>query len=652
MKDVRLLELNLKNFKGVREFSLKSEGQNVKVFGDNATGKTTLFDGFVWLLFDKDSQNKKDFSIKTLNKGGQGLHGLEHEVEGVFLIDGKQLSLRKVFSEKWTKKRGSAEKQFSGHTTDYYIDGVPSKKKDYDQAISDIVAEDIFKLLTSPAYFNEQLHWQDRRKILLQVCGDIRDEEVIASNNALSKLPAILNGRTIENHRKVIAARRAEINKELDKIPVRIDEVQRSIPDISHLNEDEIQTKYLEFGVEIENKQAELTRVKSGSEVVEKQKQLREIEIELIDLKNKHQSLNQDKVSAKRQEFYKLQQEVGDVEFRITQLQRQIKLNADTITRKKTEADRLRNEWFEVNQEEFKHETDCVCPTCGQDLPENQVQETKDKALAAFNKSKSERLESVTNRGKSAKSETDQLEKENESITTEIEILKTQVVQKQELVNGLKLEIDELQNSVPNIEEDPEYQSRQKQIHSIKEDINKLQTSVQESVDKVQREIFDLKSQATALESDKAKFNQVRQYETRISELEDQERTLAAEFEKLEQELYLTEEFIRTKVEKLEQKINSKFRHANFKLFEQQINGGLTEVCETTFDGVPYGSGLNNAAKINVGLDIIDTLSEHYGLLAPIFVDNSEAVTKIIDTKAQMISLVVSEPDKELRVAI
>jgi AAA15 family ATPase/GTPase len=186
VKEIRLLSLSLKNFKGIRQFTLQANGQDVKVYGDNATGKTTLFDAFVWLLFDKDSQNKKDFAIKTLDKDGQVLHGLEHEVEGVFLIDGKQLSLRKVFSEKWTKKRGSAEKQFSGHTTEYYIDGVPLKKKEYDQLISDLIDEDVFKLLTNPSYFNEQLHWQDRRKILLQVCGDITDEEVIASNAELA----------------------------------------------------------------------------------------------------------------------------------------------------------------------------------------------------------------------------------------------------------------------------------------------------------------------------------------------------------------------------------------------------------------------------------------------------------------------------------
>jgi DNA repair exonuclease SbcCD ATPase subunit len=231
MNQLTLTRLSLKNFKGVRNFVIEMNGQNVRIFGDNATGKTTLFDSFIWLLFDKDSQNKKDFAIKTLVEGKE-LHGLDHEVEATFDFNGKSLTLRKVYAEKWTKKRGSATAEFSGHTTDYFIDGVPSKKNEYAAKVDSIIKEDIFKLLTSPSYFNEQVKWQDRRKTLLDICGDITTDEVISSNTELYRLQEILNGRSIEDHRKVIAARRTEINKELEKIPVRIDEIQRTLPQL------------------------------------------------------------------------------------------------------------------------------------------------------------------------------------------------------------------------------------------------------------------------------------------------------------------------------------------------------------------------------------------------------------------------------------
>ncbi|MEH6943512.1 ATP-binding protein, partial [Bacillus sp. JJ722] len=259
-QELRLVRLSLRNFKGVKEFTLDARGYNARVFGDNATGKTTLFDAFVWLLFDKDSQNKKDFSIKTL-VAGKEVHNLEHEVEASFLLDGKEITLRKVFAEKWTKKRGSATSEFSGHTTSYFVNSVPSKKKEYMDEVASIIQEDVFKLLTSPSFFNEQLKKEERRKTLLEICGDISEEEVIASDSALSSLPTILQGRTIENHRKIISVRRTEINKELEKIPVRIDEITRSLPNVDGLDKEGLETQITTINNNIDEKLTTISNI-------------------------------------------------------------------------------------------------------------------------------------------------------------------------------------------------------------------------------------------------------------------------------------------------------------------------------------------------------------------------------------------------------
>lgn len=652
MKEIRLLSLTLKNFKGIKNFTLNANGENVRVFGDNATGKTTLFDAFIWLLFDKDSQNKKDFAIKTLDKNGQVLHGLEHEVEGVFLIDGKQISLRKVFSEKWTKKRGSVEKQFSGHTTEYYIDGVPVKKKEYDQLISDLIDEDVFKLLTNPSYFNEQLHWQDRRKILLQVCGDITDEEVIASNAELAPLPSILQGRTIENHWKVIAARRAEINKELEKIPVRIDEIQRNLPDLSGLFKDVLEDEIAQIDSFIETKKDIISNIRNGSAIVQKQKEIQEIEIELLQIKQQHEAGSKDELYKLKARIQEEQSNLNILQQKIESISYQQKFNDETIQSIEKKLEELRNEWYQVNSEEFQHEMDCTCPTCGQLLPEEQVAAAREKALAQFNLDKAKRLEEITAKGKQGKEQKERLIQENEKLAKELEKLTNQIQEKQELISKLNEKLKVVESTIVDITENPQYVAKLQEKQRLQKEIDELRLAANESIQSIEAEIVELKSKRSQLESDLAKFSIVEQAEKRIKELEDQERELAAEFENLEHQLYLTEEFIRTKVNLLEEKINSKFKYARFKLFEQQINGGLQEVCETLYEGVPYSSGLNNAAKINVGLDIINTLSEFYGFKAPIFVDNAEAVTKLIDVNSQVISLVVSEKDKQLRVEL
>ncbi|MEH7392436.1 AAA family ATPase [Bacillus sp. JJ1474] len=650
MKELRLIKLNLRNFKGVQQFTLDASGQNVKVFGDNATGKTTVFDAFIWLLFDKDSQNKKDFSLKTLDGSGKEKHMLEHEVEGIFSLDGEKIALRKVYMEKWTRKRGSATDEFSGHTTDYFIDGVPSKLKDYKSLVDSIVQEDIFKLLTSPSFFNEQIKKDERRKTLMEICGDLSDEEVIASDKSLSSLPSILAGRTIENHRKVIAARRSEINKELDKIPVRIDEIRRGLPELDGLNKDSLKAEIGKLNAEIDEMMNQISSIRNGKAISDKQKAIQEIEIELMQIKRDHDSDSKEQLYQLKARVQEEQSNISILTAKLESNKNSQRFNNEQIKKVENNLVLLRQKWQEVNSQEFTHNDQCECPACGQALPEEHVSAAREKALSQFNLGRAKKLEEINVNGKKMAEEKRVIVEQGEKLTAEFEKLNGQIVDKQELLEKFTGQLKQQENLLTDILDNPAYVSKLQEKQGIEAEIKQLLEMSEGTIQDIQLEIIQLKQSRDQLQGEVGKFVLVEQSENRIRELEMQEKELAAEFEKLEHELYLTEEFIRTKVNLLTEKINSKFKYARFKLFEQQINGGLTEVCETLYEGVPYSSGLNNAAKINVGLDIINTLSEHYGFFAPIFIDNSEAVTKLVETKAQTISLVVSEKDKKLRV--
>ncbi|WAA10817.1 AAA family ATPase [Fervidibacillus albus] len=652
MKEIRLLTLNIKNFKGVRSFTLEANGKNVRVFGDNATGKTTLFDAFIWLLFDKDSQNKKDFAIKTLDKSGNTIHNLNHEVEGVFLVDGKHLTLKKVFSEKWTKKRGSATSEFTGHTTDYFVDGVPVKKKEYNELISNLIDEDIFKLLTSPAYFNEQLKWQDRRKVLLEVAGDVTDEEVIRSNKKLEQLLDAMNGRTIEAHRKVIASKKREINEQLEKIPVRIDEIQLNMPKLDGIDKESLQTEISRLNSQIDEKMTLINNIQNGNAISEKKKEIKEIEIELLQIKQQHESGSKD-------ELYKLKARLQEEESNISILQSKIRnldiemnYNLEHINQIENQLHEWREEWQRINQQQFEHDETTNCPTCGQPLPDEQIRKTREKALKQFNLNKAKKLEEITVKGKNGAAQKQSLIEQNKKFEFEKTKILEEIEKKQRKHEELNEKLKTIESTILDITDNPQYMAKLQEKKGLQDEINELEALANESIKTVQMEIIELKQNRDQLQAELGKFALIEQAKERIRDLEEQERKLASEYEKLEHELYLTDEFIRTKVDLLEEIINSKFKYARFKLFDQQINGGLQEVCETLYEGVPFGSGLNNAAKINVGLDIINTLSEHYGFSAPIFVDNAEAVTKLIEVDSQVISLVVSEKDKKLRVEI
>ena len=140
--------------------------------------------------------------------------------------------------------------------------------------------------------------------------------------------------------------------------------------------------------------------------------------------------------------------------------------------------------------------------------------------------------------------------------------------------------------------------------------------------------------------------------EERIAGLQAEQKQVGQQIADCEKQLYLLEQFTRAKMDMLSEKINARFKKANFILFKSQINGGMTECCECEYGGVPYSS-LNSGHRIVVGLDIINTLQDIYEVKAPVWTDNAEGINgfNLPDMDCQMITLVVSE-DKELRMGV
>lgn len=647
---MELMKLELRNFKGIKNFSLNAQGGDIDIYGENATGKTTIYDAFLWLLFDKDSQNKKDFSIKTLDGKGEALHGLEHSVEGTFMVKGSSLTLTKVYQEQWTKKRGSATKEFTGHTTDYYINTVPVKKSEYAAKVAEIIDEDVFRLLTNPLYFNEQLHWEKRRAILLEVCGDLTDEDVIANNKKLAQLPKILGDHSLDDYRKIIASRRTKINDELKKIPVRIDEVTQGMPNIEGIDDEAIDAKIGAISKEIKAKNEDLAVIENGGEISAMRIKLSDTLADLQQIRFDHRSKIDAIVESKRKELNALQVSCDDHEAEIRRMENRRKADLLDISELTSKMEALRKKWAAVNAQEFAFDQTDTCPTCGQSLPQDQLVAAREEAQSEFNARKAKEMEGINESGKIAKMAAEKLQAEADDLLEKIESMNKDYQQAFDQKTALQKEINELVEGAGNVEDTPEYIAKTKEKEAIEADIDALRLGVSTAAEKVEDEIKTLTEEMRGLEVTKAQLVEHERCQKRIEELSQQERELAAEYEKLEEHLFLTEEFVKAKVNLLEDKINSKFKLARFKLFEVQVNGGISETCETTYGGVPYSGGLNNAARINVGLDIINTLAEHYRFAAPIFVDNAEAVVQLEPTKGQVIRLIVSEKDKALRV--
>lgn len=630
---MKLTKLELLNFKGLKSFTINLNG-DVVIRGDNATGKTTVFDSVCWLLFGKDSLDRADFEIKTLD-GGEPIHKVNHEVTGTFTLDeGGTVELKRVYREKYSSPRGG-EVTMTGHTTDYFVDGVPKKEKEYKEMVSSLVDESIFKLITNPLYFNETYSWQNRRKLLLEMCGDISDEDVIASHDELRRLAELLEGRTVDDHRKVVAAKKTAINKELDMIPIRIDEAVRNKPetvsDKAKLIRD-IET--LSAGIDEVEKQKAI--IQNGFSSTEKESKIRDINRQLEGQSSKVLS-----------DYHKQKQRLRDeYEASLTKL-KMVEVDRDRCADRRDELNKeiereskriatLQSEFDTFNAQQFNKES---CPTCGQALPAD-----KQAVLEAeFNTNKSKKLEEWKGLIESAVKLKANYEEQQEIMVSKIDSLTTEASQYNDAYNVKFKEYEAY--SEPNLKDDPVYADLKAQLFLL--EIDDDPGADTEELTKLDEELSSMKSKKAALETELNKFKLIDDINHRILELENQQQKLVAEKNALDEASFLMDEFIKAKVNMLEDVINSRFKLARFKMFNVMINGNIEECCETTYKGVPYRS-MNNAARINVGLDIINALTSYYKVNAPVFIDNAEAVTEFVPVNSQTIKLIVDETEPQL----
>lgn len=630
---MKLTKLELLNFKGLKSFAINLNG-DVVIRGDNATGKTTVFDSVCWLLFGKDSLDRADFEIKTLD-GGNPIHKVNHEVTGTFTLDeGGTVELKRVYREKYSSPRGG-DITLTGHTTDYFVDGVPKKEKEYKEVVNTLIDESIFKLITNPLYFNETYSWQNRRKLLLEMCGDIDDAAVINSRDDLRRLAELLEGRTVDDHRKVVAAKKTAINKELDMIPIRIDEAVRNKPETASDKEKLIRDiETLSAGIDEVEKQKAI--IKNGFSSTEKESKIRDINRQLDAQKSKVLS-----------DYHKQKQHLrGEYEASLTKL-KMVEVDRDRCADRRDELNKeiereskriatLQSEFDAFNAQQFNKES---CPTCGQALSAD-----KQAALEAeFNTNKSKKIEEWKGLIESAVKLKGNYEEQQEIMASKIDSLTTEASQYNDAYNVKFKEYEAY--SEPNLEDDPVYADLKAQLFLL--EIDDEPGADTEDLTKLDEELSSMKSKKANLETELNKFNLIDDINHRILELESQQQKLVAEKNALDEASFLMDEFIKAKVNMLEENINSKFKLARFKMFNVMLNGNIEECCETTYKGVPYRS-MNNAARINVGLDIINALTSYYKVNAPVFIDNAEAVTDFIPVNSQTIKLIVDESEPQL----
>lgn len=635
MNTIILQSLDLDYFKGIRSLHIDFEVGMTSIYGDNATGKTTVYDALTWLLFGKDSSGSAKFSIKPT-----GIPGVTPTVTAILEINGEPMKLRKTLREKWSKPRGCAVAQYDGDTTEYTIDDVPRKESEYKRMISAIIDEGVFKLLTNVHAFARDLPWKERRKQLAEVCGLPDDKAILTSVPQFAELAAALGRRTVDEYKAVLMAERKGANKTLDSLPIRIDECERRARELDVLDYDKAQVDKADLELRKGALLADLSRLDGGTLLTAAEAEVTHYEAELKALDAENAAHRASQNVPVQDERPAIQRKLGELSWTFNNLNKMMDDCEENVLKAEEQLEKYRAVWRSIQAETF---TGDVCPTCGQKLPAIEAAQAK----AKFEQDKAGREARLVK-------DSDLVKQNQAAQKAQHAELKEKAAQVRDEYEQIKAQLDAyIPPEAPAIENLPGYTERRAKvtqyIEEAREKIGRIQSDQQAERDRLNSQLSQLNMELTRVSQVLAAKVQLDETRARVDELKAEQRTQAAALEEINRKLAMCEDFTRYRCQFITDSVNSRFKLARFRLFVEQVNGGLADCCDVMVDGVPYAD-LNNAMQINVGLDIIGTLSEHYGLRVPLVVDNAESVTKLQEIDTQVIRLVVSEQDKELRV--
>ena len=641
MKNVTIKRMHLINFKGFRDYTIDFTDRTT-ISGANGKGKTTIFDGFTWVLFGKDSHNRAEFDIKTKDAKGVVFPRVPHEVTAVLDVNGEEVTLTRRLNEVWRRDKDSkGEEIFKGNETERLYNGVPCSVKEWQEKIDAIIKEEIFKYTTNPHYFTAQKPYV-QRALLFKMAGGVTDAEIIESNVEFRKLFEQVGNKTLVQFEDETKSELTRVRKKLIDLPARIDERKR---------DEVVAEDWTALEKDIADKNAELQEVEGtitdkAKAITAASEQRAELARKVAEAKRKQVERYNKVVGDASKEYRKQQQLKDGLSFQIDlckdwekSYDPSIKCKEQHIELLKEKREELLSEYRSINAETLTFdESQFVCPTCGRQYEASDIEDKKDEMLCRFNADKAKRLAENKDRGLDIKSQIEDFERQIAELKEQKINNDKELAELQEKYNAIT--IDRTDDDAI-AEADPEYQTLTATVADLESQLSAAPTVIADM--KLQERKRILTAELDALKARLAKREQIRKNAERIAELEAQNRSLGEEEVRLKGILYNIKEFSKARSRAISDRVNGLFRYVHFQLFATQVNGEEVEVCEATFNGVPYGD-CSTGEQVVVGLDIIRAIQRHTGVSAPIFIENSEGITdypdNVLDDFRQVISLV------------
>ena len=637
MKHITLKSIKIDNFKGISHFTADFSKVTF-IYGQNAAGKTSIFDALSWLLFNKDSSGRTKFDIRPLDENNNPIHYIEISVEAMLNIDGKDYRLKKVGKENWQKSSGEREAHLqNAYMASYEVDGFPQTEANYKKFISGICQEKVFQMVTNPMAF-PTMNWKDQRKILESIMPEINESELASKKPEYQQFAEELQEHGISEILDRDKKQRTLANKQMEEIPARIDELNNSLEEEPDFEMVQAERMKLQAQLADVNGQME-----SGSGIAEKKSAIRakiqDTQAQIMAEGRKIESEHEKKMRVAEDEFSSIERQIRDVNNTIRFNANQIENANSAIAFNTRKIENLREQYNVIRAREFDS-SNLFCEYCGQALPQDKITEIENN----FNRNKQKQIEENVSAGK-------QLSQQIQIDTDLVNRLTAESEEAKKKLSELHKQLEQVRNDmniIPAIDYNIEpILSLEKQIKDLQVEMDGLNTGdvsaeLKQKASQIQAEI-DRCTEQLAIKSTNQRIRE------RISDLEAKKNEIIKTISILDKRIDMLEELMIEKLNEISKGVDKKFKFVNWKLFKDFVNGGAEECCTCTVNGVPFAS-LNHAAKVNAGLDIINTISQIYGVSAPVFVDNRESVTSILDIDSQIINLVVSPEDKSLRV--
>lgn len=644
---LQLSALRVSDWKGIKNESFRFNSHENFIYGANGSGKSSMFAAFIWLLFGKDQFGRQDHQIKPLDASGDAIHRLNSEIEAVLLVDGKELTLKRVYREKWIKPKTEVEEVFDGNTTDYYINDVPVSKKDYDAKVTEICNETVFKSITSPHYFTS-LGWKEQRDTLFGMVDAITDEQIASGNEAFLSILKQVEGVGFERFSKELSAKKSRIKKEIEGIDPRIDEHRRNRPAL--MNFSAMQKELVLAEKDLESIEASISDVAKKSESENAKRMAIQAEINKLERDNQQIGFDAEKdkgkqIEAIRTRIRAITLEIGDIQRGDKTKKARLEFLIPEAKRLSTKKEELINEYKAIKARELVfHDGAFDCPTCHRPLEVSDIESKQSEMSMAFNASKAEEIAVNVSKGRSIASQIKLIEDEIAEIG-EVSIADVSELEKE--IGVLNQALASLQSVPVDFSSNELYLLNLSKIKELKDSLSgATECRTDESLIEHRNEIKSVVKDLSEKLSTKLAIEKT---DARIEELNKQHAVLNQELADLEQTEYIIKEFEFAKNKEYEARINSMFHLVQFRLFKQQVDGQIIPTCECMVNGTPY-STQNNAMQIAMGLDIINAISSKTNAFAPIWIDNREGVTEIPKMNTQIINLVVDPEQKVLTI--